>query len=59
MSRTGVIVDEQDEAGNLTATYVESSTEETRNNSRIDIIVSLQRLLPGSFLPPIGLTNSL
>lgn len=39
-------MDEQDEAGNLTATYVESSTEETGNNSRIDIIVSVQRLLP-------------
>lgn len=42
-------MDEQDEAGNLTATYVESSTDETGNNSRIDIIVGAQSLLQGPF----------
>ena len=40
MARTGLIVDEKDEAGNLTATYVESSSDGTENNRRIDTIVS-------------------
>lgn len=44
MSRMKLVVDEQDEAGNLTATYVESSTDQAGNNSRIDTIVGAQRL---------------
>lgn len=53
MSRTGLIVDEQDEAGNLTATYVESSTDETGNYSRIDTIVGAQRPSPTPYRTPI------
>ncbi len=46
MAHTGLVVDERDEAGVLTATYVESSTDDTGKNSRIDTIVGVQRRLP-------------
>ncbi|KAI9874273.1 MAG: hypothetical protein M1830_009939 [Pleopsidium flavum] len=43
MTTTELIVDEQDEGGNLTATHVQSSTIYTENSSRIDTILPAAR----------------
>lgn len=46
MPTAKLIVDEQDEAGNLVATYVQSSAASSKDCSRIDTIVGV--LLPTS-----------
>lgn len=53
MLRTELIVDEQDEAGNLTTTYVESSTDEAGKHSRLDTIVGAQRPSPKPYRTPL------
>jgi len=56
MTTTELIVEEQDEGGNLTATYVQSSTITKENSSRIDTIVGPQLLV---YCPPCPPTDKL